>query len=900
MANGFDVGVFIKDTSGTANATQSITGVGFTPKALILMCVADGAEGIGANAALGVGFSSAASVSRSRVGWMQDAVSTTAGNATDTAKALSIMASSSVSAECDLVSFDSDGFTLKWTTNNTSGYKIMYMAFGGSDITNVNVKNYATTAGTGNKGYTGVGFQPTIMFFLSQSQQPGTSEISFGVALSTSKRWFSLARLSLIGITMASGMKCISYQRTDSCHASTTNAGAEDVRFDFVSFDSDGFTVNQIANAIGTNNGFNVLCIKGGSWDVGSFVKISGTGSQSVSSMAFAPDGFCLVTGADAAASTSLGSQANLNIGGSDGTNQGSCSESMNNVIATVAKHAIFSTRCLTVLSIAGSVTQYATETSLDSGGFTINWGNGTTTTPTILWFAAKLTAGTPVSQTAVLSYEALGRIATVEISNIEAAGTSKASAISNFEALTTVKQTEISVFEALTRAARAGVSNEEALGRIVQTAIKNIEARGTVTTNAIHSFEALTRSAQSAVENWEATKSLASSRLSNWEALTRQATAAISNFEAQGLTAVSAVELSNFEALTRSAQTAVQVFEALGRIARAAVENWETQSSLASIRIALFESGIGIKNAAISNLEALGLVKLTATSYFEALTSVLKAAGQVFEALGRIARAAISAFEAQGNIPIISAAISNLEALGLVKLAAVNYFEALTALSKTAVAGFEALTRLFRTAISPFESQGFTLVSAAELSNTEALGAIKQQATSYFAAVAALLRTAGSQFEALGQTSRLAINAFEAAGRISQTELSSIESSTRAIRSATLVFEVLAGQISTTARPTFEALTRAAGAAIANIEATGQYLPLHQIASSSFEALHSIARNSGQMNIEWVRLAYGLILTQVLFAQLLTTQQGFAESIEIEKEFASTLELVARFLIHE
>ena len=908
MANGIYCGEFDKETTGVANALQSVTGLPFQPKAILFFCTVQTAEGfktdqqICIGAAVGTGSAQQVCCYGGQPG--NSTVAGSYGYATST-NCIRLTTPPGVTLIVgNLNSFDSGGFTIIWVTNTTTAYKINFMAFGGSDITNVFVEAPGTTA-TGNRTYSNAGFQGNIAFFfggMSAGTVGAMSQPSFGVAMSSSKRWATVS--NSISTTMSSSSHAKKYQRTDCCMLGLSNSGTETLRIDFVGFTSTGFTVNCITSL---STIFLYLLIQGGSWDLGSFNKSTAAApvDQSVSGLAFAPDGVLLASD-NAASSTSVQANCDCSLGAFDGTNQQTeWAGSIDAVSPSQSESAQLTTKCLR-LAAPTSTTTAATKSecqqkTLDSTGFTVTWTtNDTTVASEILWVAGKLTAGTPVSQTAVLSYEALGLISKVGISNIEAAGKSSSSAISNFEALTPAKQSGISVFEAMTRAARSGVSNEEALGRIVQTAIKNIEARGTVNIGAISNFEALTRSVQSAVDNWEATKSLASSRLSNWEALTRQATAAISNFEAQGLTAVSAVELSNFEALTRSAQTAIEVFEALGRIARAAVENWEAQSSLASIRIALFESGISIKNPAISNLEALGLVKITAASYFEALTSILKAAGQVFEALGRIARSAISAFEAQGNLPIIATAISNFEALGLVKLTAASYFEALTALSKTAVAGFEALTRLLKTGISPFESQGFTLVSAAELSNTEALGAIKQQATSYFAAVAALLRTAGSQFEALGQTSRLAINAFEAAGRISQTELSSIESSTRAIRTATQVFEVLAGQISTTARPTFEALTRAAGAAIANIEATGQYLPLHQIASSSFEALHSIARNSGQMNIEWVRLAYGLILTQVLFAQLLTTQQGFAESIEVEKEFASTLELVARFLIHE
>jgi len=185
-------------------------------------------------------------------------------------------------------------------------------------------------------------------------------------------------------------------------------------------------------------------------------------------------------------------------------------------------------------------------------------------------------------------------------------------------------------------------------------------------------------------------------------------------------------------------------------------------------------------------------------------------------------------------------------------------------------------------------------------ISNLEALGILSRPAVSYYASLATLSKAAVTQLEALTRQAAPAISNFAAAGLVSQTELSAIESSARIARAATEVFEVLAGQVARTAAPTFEALTRAAGQAIARLEALGIYIAVSQTALSSFEALHPVARNSGLLNYEAYRLAYGLILTQILFAQLSTTEQGFAASVEVEKEFASTLELVARFLIHE
>ena len=127
-------GNFSKNTT-TAPPTQSqsVTGVGFQPKALLLASFQTSAQaspltqtrfGLGASDGTTQGSSAFAD---------QDNVATSNVDGIDkTSKAFMVVNNNTpaIGAEADLASMDSGGFTLSWTTNNTTATEILYLAFG--------------------------------------------------------------------------------------------------------------------------------------------------------------------------------------------------------------------------------------------------------------------------------------------------------------------------------------------------------------------------------------------------------------------------------------------------------------------------------------------------------------------------------------------------------------------------------------------------------------------------------------------------------------------------------------------------------------------------------------------------------------------------------------------------
>ncbi|MFW6031140.1 MAG: hypothetical protein ACOC9T_00995, partial [Myxococcota bacterium] len=247
------VGSFAKSTDA-APASQAVTGVGFEPKVLWLWTAGGTAADTwrddyrGAHGwAVGTGSGEARS--------MAYADGPPNGSFSDSSvrianKALTIVApSETLLAECDLTSFDADGFTLNWTTNNGNGYIIHYLALGGDAITNAAVVSWSSNSDTGNQSVTGVGFEPNLaLHMLSRlASVPSTNTWQIGGvglgAMDGTNEWAVswIADENRFGST-----RNWRQQRTDRTALSVGDSEDESpsMSCSFVSFDADGFTVN--------------------------------------------------------------------------------------------------------------------------------------------------------------------------------------------------------------------------------------------------------------------------------------------------------------------------------------------------------------------------------------------------------------------------------------------------------------------------------------------------------------------------------------------------------------------------------------------------------------------------------------------------------------------------------
>ena len=146
------VGNFSKSTAAQP-ATQAITGVGFTPGAVLLTSFQDVAQAAPvAHTRFAIGVSDG-TVEASTALQDQDGAATMNVKAFDkSGKAFMKMNNSTpaIDAEADVTSMDADGFTLNWTTNDAVATQILYVAMAPLAVTEVRLISF--TAAKYDKG----------------------------------------------------------------------------------------------------------------------------------------------------------------------------------------------------------------------------------------------------------------------------------------------------------------------------------------------------------------------------------------------------------------------------------------------------------------------------------------------------------------------------------------------------------------------------------------------------------------------------------------------------------------------------------------------------------------------------------------------------------------------------
>lgn len=174
--------------------------------------------------------------------------------------------------QLDLVSFDADGFTLVPDDAFPRDTRVIYWALGGADLTNTAIIIGAVPDANGPLGYTGVGFQPDCVLFLSCYATSATTgdgsdgHFMMGAAsgpLSTDQWVFSVNGDDAVATTQS-----IRYGKSGECLALSDISGGTGIgiRASLDSFDADGFTLNFLANDGLTLGQFAALCLRGGQY----------------------------------------------------------------------------------------------------------------------------------------------------------------------------------------------------------------------------------------------------------------------------------------------------------------------------------------------------------------------------------------------------------------------------------------------------------------------------------------------------------------------------------------------------------------------------------------------------------------------------------------------------------
>jgi hypothetical protein len=282
MALSYVTGSFNIGT-GTGNLTID-TGGGFTGKLIRFFWTRQTAAGAAAAYSGGEGWA-ASSTQRACQAWAADdgVSSTVTARALDGTRCIRLFSNGTPTGDgnADFVDFTTGGagrFTINRATAFGVDMLVRYEMWGGTEVANtfIGVFTGPAAAGTGNRAYTGVGFQGNYFRYLTGASQTtadetGVAEMGAGIGqakVTTPPSTGIAQQVCVWADDNATNMtnRAESYMDSGLCWgAYDPSAGGSPVVEDkasFVSSDSDGFTLNHTLATNGSVR-FYAVCVKG-------------------------------------------------------------------------------------------------------------------------------------------------------------------------------------------------------------------------------------------------------------------------------------------------------------------------------------------------------------------------------------------------------------------------------------------------------------------------------------------------------------------------------------------------------------------------------------------------------------------------------------------------------------
>lgn len=367
----------------TSTGSSAVTGVGFEPKAVIFWLTSQTATGYAANKRFSFGFGVSASEQACCAYTSDDAsgVGTTIGSRQSDAHVLFGITCSggvvSVELAADLLTLDSDGFTLDFgTTSGGTAYIVHYLALGGDEITGAFVGNALSRTTVGTQGYTGVGFQPDALIAMTLARAAPATPSSFtgtrfalGAASGPTERFALQVQEDNVMPTSVNSIEV-----SDKIIYALSGAAADFIVADLDSFDADGFTLDW-TTANGTARVFYYLALQGGNYLAGVETQKTSTGTKATSGVGFQPDGLLLMGTNRAASASADTTLEKLSVGGSDGTTEGATwASGTDNVSTTDENVASLTDKILRHATNPSTTNAEADLSSFDADGFTLDW----------------------------------------------------------------------------------------------------------------------------------------------------------------------------------------------------------------------------------------------------------------------------------------------------------------------------------------------------------------------------------------------------------------------------------------------------------------------------------------------------------------------------------------------
>lgn len=246
---GSDLSVFLDQINSptSVSSSEAYTGVGFQPKCILPFSGASAStDELSCRMSIGAGTGASARWV-SAISTKDDANPTVVCSRQIETEVINNVFDDADLLVADLVSLDSDGYTLDWSTVAGTSRRVTVVCLGGSAQFAVGTETAKITT-TGTKATTGVGFQPSAMLAVSQCAAASASiqstyRYTIGAATSSTERgtvWVG----NEDGQTSADASRrnVTTHMLTQYTENQTTPTA--DAEADLDSFDSDGFTLD--------------------------------------------------------------------------------------------------------------------------------------------------------------------------------------------------------------------------------------------------------------------------------------------------------------------------------------------------------------------------------------------------------------------------------------------------------------------------------------------------------------------------------------------------------------------------------------------------------------------------------------------------------------------------------
>jgi hypothetical protein len=286
-----------------------------------------------------------------------------------------------------LTSVDADGWTYA-NDGTTQDNLVRYLLLGGNSLSAA-AGNFTLNTSTGNQSVTGLGFQPSCVIFLTGQTTDGWTtdgmRFSIGCATGASERWCQ----AFYAVANNANQR-YSHLSTSSVIVELGNSpstGAIDMEADFVSFDTDGFTIN-ISNA-GRANYVAYLAMDDpdGGFYAGSGTQKTTTGTQAYTGAGFEPTALYTCGKVNASGSTYSDCTGWGGLSTVDGASTAAFGAKWN--ANNTGRH--YQDKALYAADYnAGTVYGAADLDSFDTDGFTLDWTTTDGVGRTFLYLAMK------------------------------------------------------------------------------------------------------------------------------------------------------------------------------------------------------------------------------------------------------------------------------------------------------------------------------------------------------------------------------------------------------------------------------------------------------------------------------------------------------------------------------